>query len=162
MSNFIKRNKENWNQVVTSVSLLFLGLGVLYMPLAPKPSKPQFLPIEATAQIGSQRINLEVADAPLEQLKGLKHRSELEANRGMYFTFEEHQELAFWMKNVLIPLDIVFLDNNQVVKIVSAEPCQEKICLLYKSWGNGAIELKANMANKLGIKVGDKIKVKYQ
>ncbi len=163
MSNFIQNNKKNWGEVVTSWSLLLFCLGIFYTLLAPKSEKAQYLPIEATLQIGSQTINLEVADEISEQLKGLKHRPKLEADQGIYFSFEKHQELTFWMKDVIVPLDIVFLDNNQVVKIVSsAEPCQEEICLLYKSWGNGAIELKANMANSLGIKVGDKIKIKYQ
>ena len=52
---------------------------------------------------------VEVARTPNEQAQGLMHRTELAANRGMLFPFNPPKLAAFWMKNTLIPLDMIFV-----------------------------------------------------
>jgi len=63
----------------------------------------------------------EVADTAEEREKGLMFRESLDEDKGMLFIFEETKFACFWMKNTLIPLDIIFIDeNNFVINIEKA------------------------------------------
>jgi uncharacterized membrane protein (UPF0127 family) len=109
---------------------------------------------------GKTVISVEVADTFEERTKGLMYRKSLESNKGMFFVFETDQPLNFWMKNTLIPLDMIFLDGNySVVKIQkNAQPCKKDPCQIYSS-GRAAkyvIEVNGGMSDKMGLKVGDK------
>ena len=73
--------------------------------------------------INNQNVNLEVAKTFSQREIGLMNRSSLEENSGMLFVFEQPQKLGFWMKNTLIPLDIIFLDQNfNILNIENATP----------------------------------------
>lgn len=72
---------------------------------------------------GNVSFNCEIADTPLERSIGLMNRESLEPEEGMLFIFESPQNVSFWMKNTLIPLDIVFIDESgTVVNIEQANP----------------------------------------
>jgi uncharacterized membrane protein (UPF0127 family) len=73
-------------------------------------------------------FNCEVADTPSERAIGLMNRESLEPDEGMLFIFESPQNVSFWMKNTLIPLDIVFIDESgTVINIEQANPEPEVI-----------------------------------
>lgn len=81
-------------------------------------------------------VLVEIADEPSEQRQGLMFRRNLPKGRGMLFVFSEPQILSFWMKNTLIPLDVVFFDSQGV--FVSSQrmvPCNGDPCPLYNSGG---------------------------
>lgn len=106
------------------------------------------------------KINVEVADDNEERIKGLMFREKLDENSGMLFVFENEEHQTFWMKNTLIPLDIIFIDRNfKIVDIKSAVPCKEEPCILYKSSRpvKYVLEVKDNFTAKKGINIGDKI-----
>src|SRR3989344_4800222 len=106
------------------------------------------------------KINAEIADDEQEQMKGLMFREKLNWNDGMLFVFENEQEQTFWMKNTLIPLDIIFIGNNfEIVDIKNAVPCKGEPCALYKSSkpAKYVLEVNGDLTAKRGIMIGDKI-----
>lgn len=65
-------------------------------------------------------------------MQGLMYRESLEEDKGMLFDTKEEGMHYFWMKNTLIPLDIIRIDQNlEVVEIVSAPPCEQDPCPSY-------------------------------
>lgn len=130
------------------------------------PQQGQLLPITADVQIGPQQIQLEVAKTPEQQATGLMYRSALASDRGMLFVFNPARPVSFWMKNVAIPLDMVFLQAGKVVKIAAqVPPCQTEPCPVYGPEAvviDQVIELRGGRAAELGLKPGDRLNVKYR
>ncbi len=105
-------------------------------------------------------IYLEVAKKNPEREHGLMERKFMPENHGMVFIFSELSMLRFWMKNTLIPLDMIFLNNNRVVEVFrDVPPCKKETnpCPSYgpNAWTDEVIELNAGMAKKLAIQYGD-------
>jgi uncharacterized protein len=68
---------------------------------------------------GTQRVEVEVAATPEARTRGLMWRTELPAGKGMLFLFPEEEVQSFWMRNTLIPLDMLFINSQrQVVGII--------------------------------------------
>jgi uncharacterized membrane protein (UPF0127 family) len=126
----------------------------------------QMLPISAQAQMAGQRIMLEVARTPQQQAMGLMYRTSLAPDRGMLFSFDPPQPVSFWMKNTIIPLDMVFLRDGEVKAIaVNVPPCTTTPCPTYGPQSevliDQVIELRGGRAAELGLKVGDRVIVKF-
>lgn len=123
----------------------------------------QVLPITATAQIAGRTIALEVTRTPSEQAKGLMYRPALQDDRGMLFNFNPPRPVAFWMKNVPVALDMVFIHKERVVAIaLAAPPCVKEPCAIYPAEGviaDRVIELRSGLTDEMGLKVGDRIVV---
>ncbi len=138
---------------------------------SPAPATPaianagQSLPLTAQVVIGEQTIRLEVAQTLEQQAMGLMFRTELAPDRGMLFPFNPPRPVSFWMKNVPINLDMVFLRDGKVVDIASqVPPCTTDPCPVYGPSGlveiDQVIELRGGRAAELGLKVGDRLVVK--
>ena len=100
----------------------------------------------------------EVADSPEERTQGLMFRESLPQNHGMIFIFEGEGIYPFWMKNTLIPLDIIWLnENKEVVKIMQTLPCMEEPCEIYNPevQARYVIEVNSGFAEENNIQVGD-------
>ena len=120
----------------------------------------QLLPISVNTILGDRAIGLEVAKTPQEQATGLMFRTELPDDRGMFFPIEPARNVRFWMKNVLIELDMVFLREGVVQAIIpNVPPCLSETCPNYGPDVpvDGVIELRGGRAAQLGLKVGDRI-----
>lgn len=77
---------------------------------------------------------------------------------GMLFLMPQAEEQSFWMKNCIIPLDIVFLDKNKITNIShNCPPCKTKKCPTYGGFGGFVLELPGGMCKKLGLKIGDRV-----
>lgn len=106
-------------------------------------------------------VNVEVADNERERMQGLMFRESLEENTGMLFVFEEKAKYAFWMKNTLIPLDVIFIDENfNIIDIIYAVPCKEDPCERYipKKDSLYVLEVNGNFTVKYEISIGNKVK----
>lgn len=133
--------------------------------ISSSPTTPsQMLPISAQTQIKGQQIALEVARTSQQQAIGLMNRTALDPNRGMLFPFDPPQPVNFWMKNTLIPLDMVFLRDG-IVKAIATDvpPCTTMPC---PSYGpevpiDQVIELRGGRATELGLTVGDRVTIKF-
>ncbi|BBA80139.1 hypothetical protein RGRSB_1748 [cyanobacterium endosymbiont of Rhopalodia gibberula] len=126
----------------------------------------QSLPVEAKAMINEQVIELEVAKTSEQQSIGLMYRESLADNRGMLFVFEPARPVKFWMKNVNLSLDMIFLFNGEVKQVITnVPPCQEDPCFTYGPILNTdidmVIELRGGRAAQLGIKSGDHIHIEF-
>ncbi|MGK7954643.1 MAG: DUF192 domain-containing protein [Crocosphaera sp.] len=124
----------------------------------------QSLPIEATVTIKETVIELEVAKTPEQQQIGLMYRQSLDKNRGMIFLFEQLRPVKFWMKNVNISLDMIFLANGKVKAVlVNVPPCTVDPCPTYgpENLVDQVIELRGGRAKELGIQVGDELDIKF-
>ena len=76
--------------------------------------------------IGNKEYKVQEAHTEEEKEKGLQGVSSLPEDQGMLFFFEEPQEVSMWMKDTLIPLDIIFInEDNEVVKVAQGEPNDE-------------------------------------
>jgi uncharacterized protein len=120
----------------------------------------QMLPLSAQITVADQVIQLEVAQTMEQQEIGLMYRTELAKDRGMVFVFDPPRRTAFWMKNTLIPLDMVFLLKGKVQAVSSnVPPCQADPCPTYgpKALVDQVIELRAGRALELGLKQGDRL-----
>lgn len=125
----------------------------------------QKLPVTAQVTVADTTIDLEVARTDKQRRIGLMYRRSLEKNRGMLFLFDPPRAVRFWMKNTLIPLDMIFLRDGQVQKVVTAAPpCEQSRCPTYgmeKTAVDQVIELRAGRAEELGIQEGDRLTVEF-
>jgi uncharacterized membrane protein (UPF0127 family) len=107
---------------------------------------------------GRHEIEIEVAETSEQKAKGLMFRTHLAANRGMLFPYGSPQEITMWMRNTYIPLDMVFIKADGTVHRIEArtEPLSEKI-IPSRGAVVAVLELAGGVAEKLGLKPGDKV-----
>jgi uncharacterized protein len=107
---------------------------------------------------GDHNFNIEVMRTDQDRARGLMYRRSLPENAGMLFIYDRPQPAAMWMRNTLIPLDMVFIaPGGRVHRIESnAEPFSETVI---PSNGDivAVLELNAGQAEKIGLKRGDQV-----
>jgi uncharacterized protein len=177
----MKRKITIYNATIALILVLILVIGSLIVFVNPAPKhirKPDGTISEQTAsqakpifrKDGELRfmkskdnsiistINIEVADDDAEREQGLMYRDTMAENEGMLFLMESEEIQNFWMKNTILPLDILYVDSERRIvsihkdckpysldQIVSAKPA------LY------VVEVNAGYTAKYGIKTGDLI-----
>ena len=118
---------------------------------------------EVNVKIKDTDYKLEIASTPAQKAKGLSGRSSLCPQCGMLFIFSSDAIQTFWMKDTLIPLDMIFLDSKgTVVTIHTARPepglpLHELTTYSSTAPARYVIELNANQSQKIGLNVGDTI-----
>ena len=115
--------------------------------------------IDVRGDWGQAQFSVEVADEPAARSQGLMHRESLARFASMLFVYERPQRAVFWMKNTLIPLDMIFADSSgRVTRIHSnAIPLDETSI----DGGDGVqfvLEINGGLAETLGISVGSELR----
>jgi uncharacterized membrane protein (UPF0127 family) len=131
------------------------ALVALFCALACAPSGPT-----ATVATGSGpvRVTLEVAADDATRTRGLMYRNHLDDGHGMLFVFEEEVEHPFWMRNTVIPLDMIFIGADQ--QIVGIKANTTPLSLAQVTVGRPSkwvLEVAGGYAARAGMAAGDKI-----
>jgi hypothetical protein len=154
---------------------LFTGLAVLSLaacappapepaPAAPapvaavEPAAPVYESLDIITAKGPVHFRVEVADDEAERAQGLMFRTQLDDDAGMLFDFHTPQQVSFWMRNTLIPLDMIFIRADGTIANIAdnTEPYSETPI---PSAGPvlGVLEIGGGLTQELGIKPGDKV-----
>ncbi len=114
---------------------------------------------EGKLQVGQATLDVSVAMTPAERTTGLAGCQGLPKNSGMYFPHDPPQNVGFWMKGMVIPLDIVWIANGKVVGVEESVPTIEKTAvnptIYYPPVAvSGILEVAAGTAKIYGLTVG--------
>ena len=116
------------------------------------------IPLTVTTLKGPHAFSVEVARSPQEQAQGLMFRTAMGPDEGMLFPYDQAQVLSFWMKNTVLKLDLVFIDEQRrIINIVeNAVPYSEQ-SIRSDAPGVAVLELNGGRTRELGIVAGNKV-----
>ncbi len=113
---------------------------------------------------GNSVVRAEIADTPELRSRGLMFREHLNDAEGMLFVFDYEGRWSFWMKNTLIPLDIIWIDNNfRIIHIEKAVPCVEETCVSYSPSAPAryVVEVNHGYTERNGVGIGDPVSIVF-
>ena len=146
-----------------------LLLACLAAPLAaaaqtPEPTGPQpVLPREKLVIVthdGVQHVfNVEMALTPAQQTVGEMFRTSVPADGGMLFDWGTPRESQMWMKNTLVPLDMVFINQDGTIRSIAEDTVPQSLAVIDSNGPvRATLELVGGVTAKLNIVVGDKVR----
>ena len=116
------------------------------------------VPLTVKSGNGAHHFRVEVATTPQQQAKGLMFRTTLGPDEGMVFVNDPPRKAAFWMRNTVISLDIIFIGTDRRVLNIAANAVPyDETPLPSTGLTSGVLELIGGRAAQLGIKPGDKV-----
>ena len=145
---------------------LLLFVAVLYHDIAlaedagnPSPPPQKLLDtLTIVSEESKYRFQVEIADTPEDQRKGLMYRDNLPKDRGMLFVFDKSRVRSFWMKNTHIALDMFFIGKDGTIRHIhhSATPNSRKH-ISSQVPAHAVLEINGGLARKYGIDKGDTV-----
>lgn len=111
-------------------------------------------------QQGAVSVSVEVVTTPGTREIGLMNRTDLAPDAGMLFVYPPDRAIALWMKNTLIPLDMLFIDDAGVIRFIKHDARPHDLTPVPGPNGiaaRAALEISGGRAEVLGIAVGDRI-----
>ena len=137
----------------THLRLLFLVLTAFFGI-----GRAEAAPLIIHAGGSSYKFEVELATTPAEREQGLMFRKSLAPNAGMLFLYPDEQQVAFWMKNTLIPLDMLFLKaDGSIARIAHDAVPLDETPIPSGTPVRAVLEVNGGTAQALGIKEGDKV-----
>lgn len=149
---------DNKNNKIIFFIFIILFLLIIIFFIFYKKNVDNFIKIK----INEVELRVELARSPAEHYLGLSNRGSLENISGMLFLFSDKQVRSFVMRDMLISLDIVFIDENTIIDVYKNLPFDKKSQkILYKSSSpvDKVLELEAGLFDYYNFQVGDKIKI---
>lgn len=147
--------------VIAVIVIIGLGLIAAYNMIGDSNWQMQ----ESRVCFESECFTAELAITPDEQSRGLMFREQMDEDRGMLFVFENEAIHSFWMKNTLIPLDIIWIDSSSKVVFISkgVQPCKSVSCPTVNPGTNAkyVLEINAGVSDRIGLSVGDQVTIDY-
>ena len=127
--------------------------------LGRSPAGLEQVPLTISSDSRTHHFTVEVARTAQEQQIGLMNRQQLAPDRGMIFPFEQERIASFWMRNTLIPLDMIFIRADGSITNIEANtvPLSEDPVLSYEPV-TAVLEIPGGRSAELGIKPGDTVK----
>jgi uncharacterized protein len=115
--------------------------------------------VEIVTPAGVQRFDVDIAQTNAQRMTGLMHVEWMAPGRGMLFLFEREQQQSFWMKNTLLPLDMIFIRADMTILGV-VENAEPKTLQSRKVDGASryVLELNAGVAQQSGIAAGQSVR----
>ncbi len=132
--------------------IILLGLAVVFIAAACNQNQTMLT-------IGTQKIQVEIADSAPTRSEGLSNRETLAANTGMLFIFQTPGKYPFWMKNMKFDLDFIWIKDERVVEITPSVSHTNTDLYTPKQSIDQMLEVNAGFALKHGIKVGDRVEL---
>ena len=126
-------------------------------PLERSPAGLEQVPLTINSANGKHRFTVEVARTPEEQAQGLMFRKSVPPDRGMIFPYDPPVQVSFWMKNTLVPLDMVFIGPDGKIGRIAANTTPMSLDPVASIDPVSAVlEIAGGRAAELGIREGDK------
>jgi uncharacterized membrane protein (UPF0127 family) len=139
-------------------AFILFGLLVAASPVRSANSQTRLQTLEIASKTGVHVFSVEIAENDADRAKGLMFRKELPEGKGMLFDFKREQDVAFWMENTYISLDMLFIRGDGTILRIAenTEPLSPR---LVPSGGpvRGVLEVIAGTSRKLGIAPGDRV-----
>jgi uncharacterized membrane protein (UPF0127 family) len=147
--------------ILIFIAILVLFGGIVYFQFS------QGATPKTKITIGKQVFLSEVVKTPQDLQKGLSGRNSLGQDRAMLFVFAQPGNYAFWMKDMKIPLDMLFIKGTKIVTIAQNVPAPKDATSSLPQYNptepiDKVLEINAGLSKKYGFKVGDTIKVDLQ
>ncbi len=145
-------------QYIIVVAFVLLLAGLLATYVMNHASRGFANAIDIVTPSGHVFVSAEIVGTPGQWEQGLMFRKSLAENGGMLFVFPNEQARTFWMKNTMIPLDIIFIDSNSTIIDIKQNfaPCQKDPCETYTSLPTQyVLEVNAGFVNRNNITIGD-------
>jgi uncharacterized membrane protein (UPF0127 family) len=147
------------------VSRVLFACVAVYALVVPFAGAQSALPRGEVVFPDGTRVSVEVAGTPAARERGLMFRTQMAPSEGMVFVFEEVGFYPFWMKNTLIPLDMIWVDPQfRVVHVAhSVPPCKADPCPSFppppSPRGDAlyVVETVSGFARQHGVKAGDQL-----
>jgi len=140
------------------VVIALLGLGCSLFRVFSGPRAASIKIIDRRGRVKAS-FKVEVADSGEERKRGLMFRDNLPLDRGMIFVFPREEDHFFWMKNTLIPLDIIFINRmGEIVGLVENALPESEELLGVAQKSLYVLEINGGLAEKYDITVKDKVK----
>jgi uncharacterized membrane protein (UPF0127 family) len=125
----------------------------------PDPARPQARVVVETAAGGRHAVAVEIARTDAERARGLMHRTSLPDDAGMLFLFDETAEHGFWMMNTLIPLDMIFIDEDgRIVGVVERAEPRSTESRSVGAPSRYVLEVNGGWTGARGVKAGDRVR----
>lgn len=142
----------------------FLGLSLLAAGVTPAVSQQGLASFTRDSLVlhksdGTEpAFEVELAVSPQQQAQGLMYRPSLAADAGMLFIYRPAREVSMWMKNTMIPLDMLFIaEDGEIVKIVERAVPFSLTPIPSDRRVRAVLEINGGMVNRLGIRPGDRV-----